>query len=88
MHTTLNIQITEEDIQNGERANVMSCAANLAVRRAMKNRGWDFKNILVYDQVWAEGGGALCPVSEEMKKFVHEFDNGEAKPTEFLLFFE
>ena len=100
MHTTLNVQVTEEDIKNGNRGDATGCAAYLAVKRAMLNRGWSLGlnmdicvygdvHLLIKDECGSIVKGILIsPHSDKMHDFAHSFDRRRVKPTEFLIFFE
>ena len=89
MHTTLAVQITEQDIKNGIAHHCQKCAGALALRRAMKNRGLDVKDISCF-------GGVLLPIEDEkmgyprisyisevnaaLQKWQHTFDNWKSLP--------
>lgn len=99
MHTTLAVQITEQDLEKGIAVDCIRCAGALAVKRALRNRGYNDDNLLVYEGIWIcnVSGKPSIRLMETNRDFLNwqgKFDQwkryNEEKPPlrEFILFLE
>lgn len=93
---SVQVNITEVDIEEGIAKSCSECPAARAIRRALKKQGYLFSSVLVnkfevsMDLSWAFKHSALFVVSapEVLHDFVGKFDAGEpVKPISFALCF-
>lgn len=97
MNTTLAVQVTQEDIDQGKRADCLKCPVALAVRRAMKNRGYDPTDIKTFGNIFLRRikdkiDLSLSEYNQDASTFASLFDAAKSEtgilpqPTEFLFF--
>lgn len=93
---TLNIGVTKEDFENGERAQCDKCAIALAAIRSLKNDSAykDFTLGGVYYShitIWGSGNDSYesKELPEKIVKAIYKFDRGiKCEPFDAILLFE
>ena len=75
-----NIEVTQEDIDNGEPGGIYSCPIAESLKREFGS------SICVVGQKTCTVGSATIWLSDNVTRFINDFDNGEpVQPFSFLL---
>lgn len=97
MHTTLAVQVTQEDIEKGVAVDCVHCPIGLAVNRALGNRGLSGP-FSCYESTFLclkQGGRRVSDPNHDAGKWARRFDDFNhyedvsiPQPAEFIFFLE
>ena len=97
MHTTLAVQVTQEDIDKGVAVDCQFCPIGRAVNRALSNRGISglFSCYEVICMTIEDGSLTISDANHDAYKWARQFDDHayhrnapRPQPAEFIFFLE